>query len=33
MVDMAMIALLILIFALFYGFTSWCSQVDNGGEE
>ncbi|EZP79157.1 hypothetical protein H839_00400 [Parageobacillus genomosp. 1] len=31
--DIFMILLLVLTFALFYGFTIWCDDVVHGGEE
>lgn len=33
MVDIAMVVLLVVTFALFYGFTIWCNRVESGGEE
>jgi hypothetical protein len=33
MVDIGMVALLVVTFALFYGFTIWCNHVESKGEE
>lgn len=33
LLDIAMIGLLAIAFALFYGFTIWCHRVESGGEK